>query len=187
MEIYVIRHTPVKVEKDTCYGQSDVQLADTFQKDIQYYLDNLPSDFDIVYCSPLSRCKKVAKALKLENIIYEKSLMEMNFGDWESKKWDEIEQKSLQKWMNDFVHTPAPQGENLSQVFHRVELFMNLLRKRENQKVLLITHAGIIRCLWAYLLQIPLESIFKLPVNYQEIFIFHLGKNETLDMIKRTC
>ena len=34
MEVYIIRHTPVAVGKDTCYGQSDVSLSETFIQDL---------------------------------------------------------------------------------------------------------------------------------------------------------
>jgi alpha-ribazole phosphatase len=62
---------------------------------------------------------------------------------------------------------------------------MDRLRMEEHKKVLLITHAGVIRCLWAYLLEIPLQNIFKIPVAYNEIFIFNLTKNSNTDSIKR--
>ncbi|NJL77227.1 MAG: hypothetical protein HC892_21620 [Saprospiraceae bacterium] len=52
------------------------------------------------------------------------------------------------------------------------------------RKVLIITHAGVIRCLWAYLLDIPLQNIFKIPVGYNEIFVCKLGKERMYDSIK---
>jgi alpha-ribazole phosphatase len=185
MEVYVIRHTPVAVDKDICYGQCNVPLADTFLRDIEYFKNNLPPNFDSVYCSPSQRCKELATELKYENVVYEKALMEMNFGDWENKKWNDQNQDELNTWMADFVNIKAPNGENLIQLFDRVKAFADSLRKEEHKKVLLITHAGVIRCLWAYLLAIPLQNIFKIPVAYNEIFIFNLTQNPNTDSIKR--
>jgi len=186
MEVYVIRHTPVAIGKDICYGQSNIPLADTFLQDIKHFKNELPNDFDAVYCSPLNRCKNLAEALELENIFYENALMEMNFGDWENKKWNDINQDELNSWMKDFINVKTPNGENLLELFDRVKTFIDYLRTKKHKKVLIITHAGVIRCLWAYLLNISLQNIFKIPVGYNEIFIFNLTSNSITDSIMQT-
>lgn len=185
MEVYVIRHTPVAIGKDTCYGQSNVPLADTFWQDTEHYKKELPKDFEIIYCSPLIRCKQLATALQFENIVYENAIMEINFGDWENKKWNDLNQTELNNWMADFVNIKTPNGENLVELFERVKIFVENLRQQEHKKVLLITHAGVIRCLWAYLLEISLQNIFKIPVGHNEIFICKLTDNSNTDNIKR--
>lgn len=185
MEVYVIRHTIVEIGKDTCYGQSNVPLAATFLQDTEHYKKELPKDFDVVYCSPLNRCKELATTLKFENIVYKNALMEMNFGDWENKKWNDLNQTVLNNWMADFVNIKAPNGENLVELFERVKVFADMLRLQEHKKVLLVTHAGVIRCLWSYLLEIPLQNIFKIPVEHNEIFICKLTNNSNTDNIKR--
>ncbi len=172
MEVYVIRHTPVAVEKGICYGQTDVPLADTFVQDIQFFQNELPKDFDKVFCSPLIRCKKLAYELGFQDIIYENALMEMNFGNWENQKWNHINPVELERWMIDFVNVRTPNGENLFDLYNRVELFLNNLIKQEYQKVLLITHAGVIRCIMAYYFKIPLQNLFKMTIDFQQIFIF---------------
>lgn len=186
MEVYVIRHTPVATGRETCYGQINLPLADTFIKDTEQFQIQLPKDFDVIYCSPLKRCKDLATALNFENIIYENSLMEMNFGDWENKKWNDLNQDELNNWMADFVNIKTPNGENLIELFERVKFFFDNLRRQKHKKILLITHAGVIRCLWAYLLDIPLQNIFKIPVGHNEIFICKLTDNKLTDSIRRT-
>jgi alpha-ribazole phosphatase len=184
MEIYVVRHTQVAV-KDTCYGQSNVPLADTFTSEAAKYKNDLPDKFDAVFCSPLERCKHLSNALNYDNVIFENALMEMNFGDWEGKKWNDIEQAKLDVWMNDFEHEKTPNGENLLELFDRVRLFLDNLRQQKFDKVLLITHAGVIRCIWAYLLEIPLQNIFKLPVGHNEVFICNLMNDKLSESITR--
>ena len=186
MEIYVIRHTHVVVGKDTCYGQSDVELAATFNEEAAQYKSQLPIDIDAVYCSPLLRCTELAKSLNFGNVQTESALLEMNFGTWEGQKWNDIDQTELNHWMADFVNVKTPNGENLQQLSERINQFMDKLRMRDHEKVLLVTHAGAIRCIWAYILNIPLDNIFKLPVDYEEILQFKLGKNKNFDAIKRT-
>lgn len=123
MEVYVIRHTQVALGKDTCYGQTDVPLADTFLQEVAQFSRQLSTDFDAVYCSPLQRCKDLAKALAFENVLFDSCLMEMNFGDWENQKWNEINQDELNHWMADFINVRTPNGENLTDLFKRVQLF----------------------------------------------------------------
>jgi alpha-ribazole phosphatase len=171
MEVYIIRHTSVAVGKDTCYGQSDVSLSETFIQDLAYYKKELPTDFDVVYCSPSKRCKELAAALECNNVEFE--------------KWNDINQKELNSWMLDFVNVKTPNGENLNELFNRVKLFIDELKYKEYNKVMLISHAGVIRCIWSYLLEIPLKNIFKIPVGHNEIFVCKLSKNSMMDSIIR--
>ena len=39
-------------------------------------------------------------------------LMEMNFGDWEMKNWNDIPPEQLNPWMEDFVNIRASNGES---------------------------------------------------------------------------
>jgi alpha-ribazole phosphatase len=185
MEIYIIRHTKVAVGKEVCYGQFDVALADSFAEETKDYKVVLPADFDAVYCSKSSRCARLADALQLPEVHYKDDLMEMNFGDWENKLWNEIPEDRLNTWMENFVEVRAPNGENLLELHDRVVAFLDALRLKGYKKVLLITHAGVIRCIWAYFLKIPLHNIFKLPVGFGEIMICNLAKEALYDSIKQ--
>lgn len=184
MEVYIIRHTPVAVGKNTCYGQSNVPLADTFLQDAKQFKNQLPEDFDAVYSSPLDRCKDLALKLELGNILYYDTLIEMNFGAWENKLWNDINQVELNNWMEDFVNVKPPNGENLTELFDRVKQFFDNLRLQNHKKVLLVTHAGVIRCIWAYLLEIPLQNIFKIPCDHGQIIIVNLAVDNKFDSIK---
>ncbi|KXX66752.1 alpha-ribazole phosphatase [Flammeovirga sp. SJP92] len=183
MEVHVIRHTTVDVAKDVCYGQIDVPLAATFEAEVQAYKESLKQNFEAVYSSPAERCVKLSEALLLENFITDPRLYELNFGNWEGKKWSEIDQLELNPWMNDFVNTRTLNGESLAEMFERVKSFLEELRLKEIDKVLIVAHSGVIRCIWAYLLTIPLKSIFKLPVGFGETLIFNLGQEADYDRV----
>jgi alpha-ribazole phosphatase len=186
MEVCIIRHTPVATGKDVCYGQYNVPLSASFLHDAQLVKQQLANNFDAIYCSPLQRCKDLATALKFDNVVHVDALQEINFGDWENVKWKDIDQDALNNWMMDFVNVKTPNGENLQQLYDRVKLFFDYLRKLNHKKVLIITHAGVIRCVWSYLLDIPLNNIFKLPVGHNELFICNLSNNKITDSIIRT-
>src|SRR5690606_42086613 len=104
MEIHLIRHTKPDIEAGICYGQSDIQLATSFDKEWTEIRKKLPLNVDRLFTSPLSRCTKLSERLAAHfGLLPEKDvrLMEMNFGDWEMKKWDDIDQRELNAWMND--------------------------------------------------------------------------------------
>lgn len=183
MEVYVIRHTKVNVASGICYGQTDVDVAATFETEAEALTGKLPVSFDVVYSSPLKRCMQLARKFG-KNIITDDRLKEMHFGDWELKCWNEIPESQIAPWYIDYVHTSAIGGESFSAVYERLHAFMEDLRKNtHNQKVLIVCHGGIIRSIWCYILQIPLENAFKIPVGFGEILQIKLGKTSKEDHI----
>ncbi len=187
MEIYVIRHTQVDVKSGTCYGQSEVALKSSFKEETQRIKSELNVDFDIVFVSPFSRCTLLAEELGYSKYNKDKRLCELNFGQWELKEWANINVSEIDKWSKDIVNLRLPDGENLNDLYNRVSDFMNELIKRDYEKVLIITHAGVIRCLWAYLLEFPLKNLFCIPVDFGEVFSFSISKNkEMINIIRKS-
>ncbi len=184
MQVDVIRHTKVNVPSSVCYGQTDVELAETFQAEAKDLKRQLSTDFDVVFSSSLSRCQQLAETFSNE-IILDERLKEFNFGDWEMKNWNEIPAEEINPWYEDFVQTKTPNGESMQEMFDRLSHFMNELRNSNYQHVLIAAHGGIIRLMWCYLMQIPIENAFKIPVNFGEVFQFNLGKNQAEDYILR--
>ena len=43
--------------------------------------------------------------------------MEMNFGDWEMKNWDDIPLEELNPWMQDFVNVRVSNGESFTDLY----------------------------------------------------------------------
>ena len=44
MDIYLVRHTTPKIDKGICYGQSDLELADSYPEEFKAILDVVPED-----------------------------------------------------------------------------------------------------------------------------------------------
>ena len=72
---------------------------------------------------------------------------------------------------------------NFESLFLRCTSFLDELRTKEYNKVLIVTHGGIIRSTWSYLLEIPLKNTFKIPLNFGEILHFHLAEKSDEDYI----
>lgn len=166
MEVYLIRHTTPEIEKGICYGQTDIPLAESFSDEANKLLPFLPANVDAVYSSSSSRCYKLARLIKSNQVIIDNRLLEMNFGDWEMKNWDEIDKENLDRWMKDFVNVRVPNGENFIDLYKRVCDFIENLSKAGFHKIAVVTHAGVIRSFVSKILDSPLEKAFEIKVNY---------------------
>lgn len=170
MEIILIRHTAPAIAKGICYGQSDVDVMPSFEKEMQQIQQQLPNDIHnyTVYASPLRRCEKLAQTL-FTTVVFDNRLKELNFGDWELQKWNEINQEELTLWMDNFVTEKTKNGESYLDLHQRTTNFIADLQQQNIQKAIVVTHAGVMRSLWAYTNDIPLEKSFELPLNYGEL------------------
>lgn len=166
MEVYLIRHTTPLIDKGICYGQSDIALAESFHNEARQLIQQIPENIDAVYSSSSSRCYKLARLIKSDQVIIDNRLLEMNFGDWEMKNWDEIDKENLDKWMKDFVNVRVPNGENFIDLYKRVCDFIENLNKAGFHKIAVVTHAGVIRSFISKTLDSPLEKAFEIKVNY---------------------
>ncbi|MBR5350320.1 MAG: histidine phosphatase family protein, partial [Prevotella sp.] len=115
MEVVLVRHTSVKVPKGTCYGWSDVPLADTFIEEAtrtKSQLDDII--FDKVFSSPLTRAYRLATFCGYPDATFDERLKEMNMGDWEMRTFEEIEKNDphIQEWFDDYMHEPTTNGES---------------------------------------------------------------------------
>lgn len=181
MEVFVIRHTAVKEAQGLCYGHSEIDLAETFATESRQIVDQCPEIFDVVFSSPLQRCTQLAGQLPAREVQTDDRLKEVHFGTWERKTWNDIPRTELDPWMDDFVDVAPPGGESLRQLYTRVNDLLNELRGLPHQRVALVTHAGVVRCVWAALLGIPLQNIFKIQVSYGQIQAFELGPEPAFD------
>lgn len=170
MELYLVRHTTPNIEKGICYGQSDIGVTDTFTEEVKKIHEQIPiGTITRVYSSPLQRCRLLAKTFSRE-IILDKRLKELNFGDWELQSWDTIPSEQLTPWMKDFVHVKVPFGESYTMLQDRVLDFYHSLDFQSDEKIVVVSHAGPIRALLAHLQNIPLKDSFDIKIAYSEVF-----------------
>ena len=182
MDIYLIRHTRVAIDSGICYGQSEIELAADFDDQVVELRPQLPQTFDVIYSSPTKRCAHLAQQFG-DGIEQDNRLLEYDFGEWEMRPWDDIDSGALHAWMQDFVNVRPPGGETLMEMFDRVQEFLDGLRQSQHSRVLITTHAGVIRCVWASLLHIPLVQIFKINVGYGTILHIQLSDNPDHDIV----
>jgi alpha-ribazole phosphatase len=183
MELYLIRHTAVDNPNNLCYGRMEMPLRADADASIQKIAEKLPKSFEIIYASPTDRCTLLAK--KLQGILQlDERLSELNFGTWEGIAWNDLPKAELNAWMQDFVSKAPPHGESLKEMFSRVLAWFQELRKNKTSlPVAVCTSAGTIRCILAIILNLPLENIFKIKVDYGCIVQLHVEENAENDVL----
>jgi alpha-ribazole phosphatase len=174
MHLYLVRHTKPNVEAGICYGQTDLTLASSFEQElaqVKSKIAHLPNA--TIYSSPLQRCKQLAQHFNhLGHVNIDARLMELNFGDWEMQKWDDIPSGMIEEWAQDHVMQAPPNGESFYALQQRCINFLEEVSTNTNcHDIVLFTHAGAIRAILAHLLGLPLHHAFRLHVDYASVSI----------------
>jgi alpha-ribazole phosphatase len=172
MKIYLIRHTTPLIDKGICYGFSDLDVANSFEVEAQIIKNILPiNNIEKVYSSPLTRCSLLANFLFDANKIELNSdLKEINCGDWELQKWDDINQQELQTWMTDFVNVAFTNGESYINLYDRVvATFNNIISNNQHlNDIAIVSHGGVMRSILSFITNTPLSQSF-------DAFSIHYG------------
>ncbi|WP_338869349.1 histidine phosphatase family protein [Spirosoma sp. SC4-14] len=213
MDVYLIRHTEVAVGRGVAYGQSDVDLAETYEDQRDRLINHLPDDPFAIFSSPLRRCYQLANDLAntfspgssieiapgqtsvpdAQPLVVKTDdrLKEFFFGDWEMVPWNDIGREVLEPWMADFVNVRTPNGENFNDVFERVGSFwqstiLPIAQTQTAQPVFIISHGGVIRALLCLFLDLSLQNAYRLNLDYGAVTKLTLtGSSYTVQYINR--
>ena len=167
MKVTLIRHTSVDVPKGVCYGQTDVPVAATFPQEAEVTKQKLRGKvFDKVFSSPLTRAKLLAEYCGYKDYDTDPRLLEINMGDWEMKRYDDIKDDNLQKWYDDYMHVATTNGESYPMVYRRLADFLDELKTKDYRHVAIFAHCGILLCAGIYGGLFPEEGCFEHAVDY---------------------
>ncbi|APR00179.1 alpha-ribazole phosphatase [Clostridium botulinum] len=167
MNIYLIRHGETEQNKrKNFYGKLDVGLNEKGEEQ-SYKVGELLKDieFNKIYISDRKRTRETAEIILERNKFYEKEkniiykderINEIDFGIFEGKSYEEIGSlypKEQEKWEKDWKNFAPPKGESAVVFYNRVENFMKHIQKEEDGNYLIVTHGGVIRMIYSYILQ----------------------------------
>ena len=174
-KIYMIRHTSVNVPRGTCYGQTDVEVNATFEQEAAVSKAGIEGlHFDKVFSSPLHRCVKLATFCGYPDAERRDEIKEINFGQWEMRKYDDIHDAFIEAWYRDYVNTRAPGGESFKDQFERVALFLDEMRGSKYSDVLVFTHGGVMACSLLYCGKVEIKDVFSHVPDYGKMITFEL-------------
>lgn len=112
--------------------------------------------WDAIVTSPLRRCAAFAERLACRRgtpLTVMDDLRELHFGDWEGRSASQLMEDSAdalgQFWADPYGFTP-PAGEPLAAFEQRVLTAVRQLAQPPGRRVLVVSHAGVMRLLIAH-------------------------------------
>ncbi|WP_242209306.1 MULTISPECIES: alpha-ribazole phosphatase family protein [unclassified Pseudomonas] len=133
--------------------------------------------WDRIVSSPLQRCARFAAELgeQLSLSVYlDKDLQELHFGAWEGQSAAALMETDAEAlgvfWADPYSFTP-PQGEPVSEFSSRVLAAVARLHSNyAGERVLLISHGGVMRLLLAQARGLPREQLLNVEVAHGALF-----------------
>ena len=166
--LYLIRHTTPDIAPGICYGQLDLDVADSFAAEVNTVLRWLPP-LELVITSPLLRTRRLAEHLTQAQHCELRSdarLMEKHFGAWEGKTWDDIARNEIDAWAADVMGYAPAGGESAQQVMQRVHIFLQELAQLPQQNIGVVSHGGTIRTMLAVMAGVSLVDTLNWQMDY---------------------
>lgn len=169
--ITLIRHTAPDIQTGICYGQLDMGVSDSFEKEAEQ-VANWTDSTELIITSPLRRASQLAdhlSALQGCPVITDARLMEMHFGDWEGQYWNDISRDEIDAWAADILHYAPPNGESSRQLLHRLENFITSLTALPQRQIMVVAHAGSIRALLSIIGHQPIQTTLNWKIEYGSV------------------
>jgi len=141
-------------------------------------------EWDRVVCSPLQRCRLPAEGFARAAGIpvqCDPRLQELHFGDWEGRTAEQLmcdDAEALGRFWQDPFGYPPPHGEDLGRFRDRVLAGWEQSVVAPGDRVLVVTHGGVIRLLRAYLEGWPLEKLLSIEVPLASLYVVEPGQRE---------
>jgi alpha-ribazole phosphatase len=164
--LLLVRHGSIGVDNPRRFwGKTDLELSADGIKQAERLRDRLATQkINAVYASKLRRAHLTAEIIASKyglGITTCDELVELNFGWVEGLSFEEISKlhPELAEELNDWNPRPNfPGGESLDQLNNRVQKFLKRLEKRKPEEtILVVAHAGTLRLMICNLLEIGLE------------------------------
>ena len=167
-------------------GSSDDALTEQGRQQMQLALSG-KNGWDLVISSPLQRCARFAEELAATHSLplhLEPDVRELHFGDWEGRSAAalmETDAEALGRfWADPYAFTP-PNGEPLLHFEARILAALQRLQQRHaGERLLLITHGGVMRLLLARARGLPRQDLLQVNVGYAQRFRLRLDTDGQL-------
>lgn len=148
LELYLIRHGKTYGNELKRYiGRTDESLSET---GIDELAGRIYPEVDMVFCSPMLRCRETASILFPGQELYLiEDLRECDFGDFENKNYLELSgNPDYQKWIDSNGVLPFPHGESRENFIRRslegFEIVVSACLENNVSRAGLVVHGGTI-------------------------------------------
>jgi alpha-ribazole phosphatase len=143
--------------------------------------------WDRLISSPLQRCARFAEELGAKSglpVVLDKDLQELHFGAWEGQSAAALMETDAEAlglfWADPYAFTP-PDGEPVADFSKRVLAAVERLHAAyAGERILLISHGGVMRLLLAQARGLPREQLLNVEVGHGALFSLSVEAGVTL-------
>lgn len=137
-----------------------------------------------IYSSPLRRALQTAKAIARGStlkVVEAPEVQEINYGQWVGKKFSEVKNEpAYLTYHSSPRDAEIPGGEKMEDVHRRAVGFIETLRKRHKEgKVVVVSHADVIKTILVHYLDLSLNDILKIRIDNASLSILHFNGMST--------
>lgn len=150
MKVYIVRHGQVPHNAQKQYNAVDEDLNELGIRQAEELRDKIKNmKFDIIISSPLVRAKHTADIINVNNskIIFDDRIRERDCGDLSGKP---LEVTNRQEYWNYYTTIHYGTSENIKLFFKRVCNFLDELKTKDYDNVLIVAHSGVSKAFSAY-------------------------------------
>lgn len=162
--LFLVRHGEVDYNRQKIIvGSTDQPLNDLGRRQSEETAEKVGNLYiDILVSSDLKRAKETAEIIGKKigiPVIVDPVFRERNYGGIEGKKKEDLK-KMYSEYISEkgklILENEFPEAEPVNDFYNRViKGIDNLLKRYPDKNILLVTHAGIFRVLYAYKHNIP--------------------------------
>lgn len=150
MKVYIVRHGQVPHNALGQYNTTDEDLTELGINQAEELRDKIKNmDFDIIISSPLNRAKHTAEIINInsQKILYDDRIRERSCGDLSGKP---LEVTNREEYWNYNTTIQYGTSENIKLFFERVYNFLDELKIKGYEKVLIVAHSGVSKAFSGY-------------------------------------
>ena len=171
--IVLARHGQTEWNQERRFqGNTDTPLNDAGREQARALARRLSSwPVEIVYSSPLQRALYTASALAephgLRPVVLPE-LCEVDFADWEGRSIPALmkeREDAFARWRADPFFNPPPGAETWEGIRVRLSRAVELILEREQRRIVVVSHGGIVRALYAVLAGLDPHKVWNMDVS----------------------
>ena len=150
MKVFIVRHGQIPSNVQKRYPAVDEELTELGKQQALELREKIKDmEFDLIICSPLKRAKQTAQIINAGrfNIIYDDRIREQDYGDLTGQHWDE---ESREKRWDYYYNGKFGTSERIRPFFDRIFGFLDDLKTKDYDNVLIVAHAGVAKAFYAY-------------------------------------
>lgn len=150
MKVYIVRHGQIPANALKYHGSREEDLTELGIKQAEELREKIKKyNFDIIISSPFIRTRHTADIININNlkIIYDDRIIERDAGNLCGKSF---ENEDREEYWNYYATIQYGTSENLKLFFERVYNFLDELKTKNYENVLIVAHSGVSKAFSGY-------------------------------------